>query len=480
MRLIGSIHGLLWGFPGIALILLSGVYLTIRSGFVQLRLFPYAVHSLFEYNYEPNHENGSAIQAFFTALGSTVGTGNLIGVAGAICLGGPGSVFWMWICAFFAMAVKYAEAFLAVRYRHFDSDGIYGGVMYSIRFGMGERYRLLSQMYCVLCVLASLGIGSMVQMNAIVGCMQSLTFNLGFSWSNGYALTISVLITIAFLLTVRNGSNGIGAAAQLLVPFAGGGYVLLCVAFLLIRIKYVPDSIQLIFSGAFHPGAVTGGLVGSVLQTLCVGCRRGVFSNEAGLGTATMAHAMGSSNPVKQGSLGILEVFADTIVICTLTALVVLSGEASIVYGTENSANLLLHTFQSVFGLPGHFLLTAIIIVLSFATIIGWGLYGSSCMTFLFGKESVFYYFCIQAAGLLFGAVVQSDSVWMLAETANAMLMIPNLCALLILGREVCALTKDLYPAAGVAKGGTYANIHQCKPLRTVAHEKIPSSGGCG
>lgn len=465
MRLIGSIHAILWGVPGIALILLTGISLTLRSGFVQLQLFPYAVRSLFVRNHEPKQENVSGLRAFFIALGSTVGTGNLIGVAGAICLGGPGSIFWMWICAFFSMAVKYAEAFLAVHFRTSDSDGIHGGAMYSIQFGMGERYRFLSWMYCVLCVFASFGIGSMVQMNAIVGCLQSLTFDLGLSWNNGYALTLSVFLAIAFLLTVRNGSNGIGAAAQMLVPSAGGAYILLCIGFLLARLKYVPDSIQLIFRGAFHPGAVTGGLVGSILQTLCVGCRRGVFSNEAGLGTATMAHAMGSSNPVKQGSLGILEVFVDTVIICTLTALVVLSGNSSICYGSENGSSLLLQSFESVFGLPGHFLLTAIIIVLSFATIIGWGLYGSSCMTFLFGKASVLYYFCIQAAGLLFGSVVQSDSVWMLAETANAMLMIPNLCALIFLRKEVCALTKDFYPAAGAAKGGTYANIHQCKPL---------------
>ncbi len=462
MRLIESIHAFLWGIPGIAMILLSGIYLTVRTGFVQIRLFPYAFRAFFT---SGSDDGLSVRQSFFTALGSTVGTGNLIGVAGAICLGGPGSIFWMWICAFFSMAAKYAEAFLAVRFRVSDSDGVHGGVMYSIRFGLGARYRFLAWMYCVLCIFASFGIGSVVQVNAVVGCLQSLAWNLGLSWSKGCAFAVSTFIVLAFLLTVCRGTQGIGKAAQMLVPLAGGTYVLLCVGFLLLRLKYIPDSIRLIFNGAFHPRAVTGGLIGSILQTLCVGCRRGVFSNEAGLGTAAMAHAMGSSNPVTQGSLGVLEVFVDTVVICTLTALVVLSGGVPICYGVENGANLLLQTVESVYGMFGHFLLTAIMIVLSFATVIGWGLYGSSCMTFLFGKDSTPVFFYMQAAGLLFGAVVQSKSAWILAETANAMLMIPNLCTLILLSKDVCVLTKDFYPVAGAAKGGTYANIHQCKPL---------------
>lgn len=465
MRLIGAIHAFLWGIPGIAMILLSGICLTFQSGFVQIRLFPCALRALLEPYTEKSPDGLSVRQSFFTALGSTVGTGNLIGVAGAICLGGPGSIFWMWICAFFAMATKYAEAFLAVRFRVSDSDGLHGGIMYAVRYGLSRHCRFLAWMYCLLCIFASFGIGSMVQMNAIVGSLQTLVSGSAVSWSTGSAFAVCLPVALAFLLTVRDGSKGIGEAAGVLAPLAGGAYILLCVVFLLLRFNHIAESFRLIFNGAFHPSAVTGGLVGSILQTLCVGCRRGVFSNEAGLGTAAMAHAVGSSNPFKQGAMGILEVFTDTVVICTLTALVILSGDTPIGYGAEIGAGLLLQSFESVYGLFGDFVLTAVIIVLSFATIIGWGLYGSCCMTFLFGrKTSVLFYF-MQLMGLFFGAIVQPRSVWLLAETANAMLMIPNLCTLVLLRKEVRAFTKDFYPAAGAAKGGTYANIHQCKPL---------------
>lgn len=465
MRLIGSIHTFLWGIPGIAMILLSGIYLTVQSGFVQIRLFPYAIRSFLECSDTKQQDGLTVRQSFLTALGSTVGTGNLIGVAGAICLGGPGSIFWMWVCAFFVMATKYAEAFLAVRFRVSDADGLHGGVMYAVLYGLGERYRFLAWMYCLLCVFASFGIGSLVQMNAIVDSLQSLTSSLGLSWSNAGTFTACLFVSFAFLLTVCNGAKGIGRAAEVLVPLSGGAYILLCVVFLSLRCDHIVESFRLIIDGAFHPGAVTGGLVGSILQTLCVGCRRGVFSNEAGLGTASMAHAVGSSNPAKQGAMGILEVFIDTNVICTLTAMVILSGCTPIPYGAENGVRVLLQSIESVFGLFGHFLLTAVIIVFSFATIIGWGLYGSSCMTFLFCKKTNVVFFGMQLAGLFFGAFSQPRSAWFLAETANAMLMIPNLCTLILLGNEVCVFTKDFYPAAGAAKGGTNANIHQCKPL---------------
>lgn len=465
MRLIMSAHAFLWGIPGVVLILICGILLTAGTDFVQLRLLPKAFHWLYKPNSISESDSLSLRRSFFIALGSTVGTGNLIGVCGAICLGGPGSIFWMWVCAFFAMATKYAEASLAVKYRVSDEDGVHGGVMYTVSRGLGKNFRFLSYLYCLFCIFASFGVGSLVQVNAITHGVSLLIESAHLTMNTVVKVGIGFVCSLCFLLSVMDGSKSIGRVCELLVPVAGGAYILLCLFFLVARISFVPTALHLIFKGAFHPRAVTAGVLGSCFRTLAVGCRRGVFSNEGGLGTATMAHAGGCSSPVVQGTMGILEVFTDTIVVCTLTALVVLSSGVPIFYGIDSGEELLIQSFGTVYGEFCLVFLPVIVAVLSFATIVGWGLYGSSCMEFLFGKNSVILFYALQVFGLLWGSISQPQSVWLLAETANALLIIPNLFSLLLLSKEVRAYTKDFYSTAGAVKGGTYANIHQCKPL---------------
>lgn len=457
------IQDVILGLPAAALILGVGLYLSIRLGFPQLGLFPRAIGLFFRRMFPGKREkNGvSSFQALCTALAATVGTGNLVGVAGAICLGGPGAVFWMWVCAFFGMATKYSEAALAVRYRVETPDGYAGGPMYTMTRGLGQKFRPLAKAYCDFGILAAFGVGNAAQVNSVVTGVNGAIVRLGSKPSVTGNLIMGFLLAVLAGLLLFGGAKRIGAAAELLVPIASAGYILLCVGVLLVFHGRIPAAFGLILRGAFCPRAVTGGMLGSAFRSLCVGCRRGVFTNEAGMGTASIAHACAEAEPGEQGLMGMVEVFLDTIVICTLTALVILVSGVPIPYGTDVGGELTTMAFSQVYGPGASVFLAVALILFAIATILGWGLYGARCAQFLFGGWKGFA--AVQTAVVMLGAVLDTQVVWQLSEIANGLMAIPNLICLAALTRELCSITKEYKnpaPLAAAGGGNKHADFH--------------------
>lgn len=435
--IVEGMNRLLWGAPALILILGVGLYLTIRLGAAQLTLFPRAVKAFCaQFRKDTGREGVSSFQAMCTALGATVGTGNLVGVAGAICLGGPGAIFWMWLCGLLGMATKFAEATLAVRYRVKEKDGWRGGPMYTILGGLGSRWLPAAKLYSLFGVIAAFGMGNATQINAITTSVRGLLP------IENWLLGMVLAAIVAALLF--GGAGRIGTAAERLVPFAAGGYILLCLGVLAVKAEALPAAFSAIVQGAFSPRAVTGGALGSAFQALRIGCSRGVFTNEAGMGTASIAHAAAEvDHPCQQGLMGIMEVFLDTIVICTLTALVILTSGVPIPYGQDVGGALTTQAFSSVFGTGAGIFLAAALVLFALATILGWGLYGARCAEFLFGPKAWTWFALAQTAMVLFGAVADTGAVWALAETVNGLMVLPNLITLAALTPELCRLTKE-------------------------------------
>lgn len=455
------IQDVILGLPAAALILGVGLFLTLRLGFPQLGLFPRAVGLFFRRMFAGKRDGGvSSFQALCTALAATVGTGNLVGVAGAICLGGPGAIFWMWVCAFFGMATKYAEAALAVRYRVKTPDGYAGGPMYTMTYGLGQRFRPLAKAYCVFGILAAFGVGNTAQVNAVVTGVNAAVSRFGGQPSRMGNLLMGLILAVLAGFLLFGGAKRIGAAAETLVPLAAGAYLLLCVGVLLVFRRRIPTALGQILTGAFCPRAVTGGMLGSAFRALCVGCRRGVFTNEAGMGTASIAHACAEAEPAEQGLMGMMEVFLDTIVICTLTALVILVSGVPVPYGVDTGAELTTRAFSQVYGAGASVFLAAALILFAVATILGWGLYGARCAQFLFGGWKGFA--AAQTAMVVLGAVLDTETVWQLSELANGLMALPNLICLAALTTELRRITKEYKNPAHLAAagGGNYADFH--------------------
>lgn len=455
------IQDVILGLPAAALILGVGLYLSLRLGFPQLGLFPRAVGLFFRRMFAGKRDGGvSSFQALCTALAATVGTGNLVGVAGAICLGGPGAIFWMWVCAFFGMATKYAEAALAVRYRVKTPDGYAGGPMYTMTYGMGQRFRPLAKAYCVFGILAAFGVGNTAQVNAVVTGVNAAVSRFGGQPSRMGNLLMGLTLAVLAGFLLFGGAKRIGAAAETLVPLAAGAYILLCIGVLLVFRRRIPIALGQILTGAFCPRAVTGGMLGSAFRALCVGCRRGVFTNEAGMGTASIAHACAEAEPAEQGLMGMMEVFLDTIVICTLTALVILVSGVPVPYGVDTGAELTTRAFSQVYGAGASVFLAAALILFAVATILGWGLYGARCAQFLFGGWKGFA--AAQTAMVVLGAVLDTETVWQLSELANGLMALPNLICLAALTTELRRITKEYKNPAHLAAagGGNYADFH--------------------
>ena len=437
------------GLPAAALILGVGLYLTIQLGFPQLVLLPKALGLFFRRMFAGKPREGvSSFQALCTALAATVGTGNLVGVAGAICLGGPGAMFWMWVCAFFGMATKYSEAALAVRCRVKTPDGYAGGPMYTMTCGLGQGFRLLAKVYCVFGILAAFGVGNAAQINAVVTGVNGAVSRFGGEPSLRGNLMMGLILAVLAGFLLFGGAKRIGAAAELLVPIAAGCYILLCIGVLLVFRRRIPAAFGQILAGAFCPRAVTGGILGSAFQALSVGCRRGVFTNEAGMGTASIAHACAEAEPAEQGLMGMVEVFLDTIVICTLTALVILVSGVPIPYGVDVGGELTTAAFSQVYGAGASLFLAGALSLFAIATILGWGLYGSRCAQFLFGGWKGFA--AAQTAMVVLGAVLDTQVVWQLSEIANGLMAIPNLICLAALTGELRRITKD-YKKSGAS-----------------------------
>ncbi len=473
---VENVNRLVWGVPALVLILGVGLYISIRTRFVQVRLFPQALRDFFARLRGGKAADGavSPFQALCTALAATVGTGNIAGVAGAIAIGGPGAIFWMWVCAILGMATKFAEATLALRYRVRENGEYAGGPMYMIANGLGKKWMPLAVIYSFFGVFAAFGVGNATQINAVVTGVNETLLLFDISPTTGGNIAMGVILAVIILLMLLGGAKRIGQVAEKLVPFASVAYLLLGFGVLIARYTAIGDAFAAIFRGAFAPDAVTGGMVGSFIVSLRTGVARGVFTNEAGMGTASIAHASASvDHPAQQGLMGIMEVFLDTVVICTMTALVILVSGVGISYGEDPGVTLTTQAFASVYGPWSTGFLTACLCLFAFATVLGWGLYGARCAQFLFGAKSVKKFAFLQAIIVVVGAVLNTKTVWAISETVNGLMAIPNLIALALLTPELVRLIREY-------NGGTYENFNQCQPLRAVPHAQVPSSGGAG
>ena len=478
LEFLEKINGFVWGVPTLLLILGSGLYLSVKTGLLQLLRFPQAF-GLFIRKMKPDKDNldgVSAYQALCTALAATVGTGNIAGVAGAISIGGPGAVFWMWICAFFGMILKCAEATLAVRYREKNNSGEWiGGSMYMIENGLGSKWKWLAVVYAFFGVVAAFGVGNATQVNAVLGGIHSAAAVLDIHISPVADYAFAGVLAVLVVLMLSGGAKRIGTVAERLVPFASIIYLALGIGVLIVCYDAIPAAFAQIITGAFSPRAVTGGVIGSLLTSCRIGASRGVFTNEAGMGTASIAHAAARVNhPAEQGMMGIMEVFLDTIVICSVTALVILCSGVHIPYGMDTGSELTSAAFSQIYGGWVAVLIALCLILFALATILGWGYYGLRCAQYLFGEGAFRLFVLLQAGTVILGAVLSTGTVWLLADTVNGLMAIPNLIALLALSPEFIRLMKDY------EIGGTYENLNQCKPLRTFTYAEIPSAGSAG
>lgn len=442
-----NLNAIVWGVPALLGILGIGLYLSIRTGFAQLRLFPEALGAFWATlrGKEKTDAGVSPFQALCTALAATVGTGNLAGVAGAIAIGGPGAVFWMWISAILGMMTKFAEATLSVRYRERNSAGEWvGGPMYMIKNGMGKRWRWLATLYCFFGVVAAFGVGNATQVNTVIGGINQAVAALGGEETRLGNVLMGAGLAVLICGILLGGMKKIGTLAEKMVPFASVCYLLLGLGVLVARAQYLPAAFSSIITGAFSPRAVTGGMVGSMFASMRIGVSRGVFTNEAGMGTAGIAHAAAQvKHPAQQGLMGIMEVFLDTIVICTMTALVILVSGADIPYGEDVGVVLTTQAFSAVYGDWVSILIAAALCCFAIATVLGWGLYGARCAQFLFGDGVWKKFVLLQGAAVILGAVLKTGTVWLLSETVNGLMAIPNLIALGCLAPELARLTKQ-------------------------------------
>ena len=446
-RFLQTLNGIVWGAPALVLILGVGLFVSVKTGFAQVSLLAQAMKQFLKKLRGGNGHDGtvSSFQALCTALAATVGTGNLAGVAGAIAIGGPGSIFWMWVCAFLGMATKFAEAVLAVRYRQKDTSGEYvGGPMYMIQNGMGKRWYPLAAAYSFFGVVAAFGVGNATQVNAVVTGINEAIIAFGGKQTVFGNLLMGIVLAVLILGILLGGMRRIGVIAERLVPLAAGLYLLLGTGVLIARFDALGTAFASIVQGAFSPRAVTGGMIGSAFAALRIGVSRGVFTNEAGMGTASIAHASAhTQHPVEQGLMGIVEVFLDTIVICTMTALVILVSGVPIPYGQDTGVALTTQAFASVYGDWVSVVIAAALCCFAIATVLGWGLYGARCAQFLFGAGVWRRFAYLQAVTVVVSAVLQTGTVWLMSETVNGLMAIPNLIALAFLSPELKRLTHE-------------------------------------
>ena len=437
LELLKALDAFVWGPPLLLLLVGTGIYLTIRLGLLQLARLPKAFQLIF--TKDKGHGDVSSFAALCTALAATVGTGNIIGVATAIKVGGPGALFWMWMAAFFGMATKYAEGLLAIKYRTKDANGaVAGGPMHYILLGMGEKWRPLAIFFALAGVLvALLGIGTFTQVNSITESIQN-TAQIDPAIT---ALILSIFVGIA----VFGGLKSISKVSTAVVPFMAIVYILGTLTVILFNIEKIPATFALIFTSAFSPAAAVGGFAGaSIRMAFQNGVARGVFSNESGLGSAPIAAAAAKTNePVEQGLISMTGTFIDTLIICTLTGLTILvTGVWS---GDLNGVALTQSAFSTVFSYFGPALLTIFLVLFAFTTILGWNYYGERCFEFLFGVRFIWLYRVVFVLMVLLGGFIELDMVWIIADIVNALMALPNLIALLVLSPVVIAETKKYF-----------------------------------
>lgn len=447
------INNFIWGIPAIICIIGVGLYLSIRTRFIQIRKFPLAmkqtIGKVFDKK-EATHGAMTPFQAVCTALSATVGTGNIAGVAGAIAIGGPGAVFWMWVSAFLGMCTKFSEVVLAVHYRERNERGEWvGGPMYYIKNGLGKKWHWLAILFAGFGVLTVFGTGNATQVNTITAAINSALLNYQVISPENVSVTnwiIGVIIMLLVAGVLLGGIKRIGSVSEKLVPFMAILYIVLAVGVVVLNFKNVPDVFASIFYGAFHPAAVTGGVVGSFFTSMTKGVSRGIFSNEAGLGTGSIAHACADTNqPVRQGFFGIFEVFADTIIICTLTALTILCSGVPVAYGEAAGAELTILGFTSTYGNWVSIFTAVAMCCFAFSTIIGWGLYGARCIEFLFSSKVVKPFMVVYSLVAIVGATIDLGLVWSISDTCNGLMVIPNLIGVFLLSGTVFKLIKEYF-----------------------------------
>ena len=453
-----AVNSFIWGIPAMVCIIGVGLLLSVRTGFLQIRKFPYAIRTTIGRIFRRKDASDGAMtpfQAVCTALAATVGTGNIAGVAGAIAIGGPGAVFWMWCSALLGMCTKFAEVTLAVHFRERNKNGeLVGGPMYYIKNGLGSRWQFLAVLYSLFGVLTVFGTGNATQVNTIVTAIDSALLATG-SGLNGILPTLNLIVGVVVAMMVAmvllGGVKRIGSVTEKLVPFMALFYIVLALGVVALNYRRFPVVLASIVGGAFDPQAVTGGAIGSVFLSMQKGVSRGIFSNEAGLGTGSIAHACADTHkPVKQGMFGIFEVFADTIVICTLTAMVILCSGVSVGYGSAAGAELTISGFTATYGGWSSIFTAVALCCFAFSTIIGWGLYGSRCIEFLFHTDKVVGPFLVVYSFVsILGATVDLGLLWSIADTFNGLMSIPNLIALLLLSGTVAKLTKEFFAGEG-------------------------------
>lgn len=455
-----AVNNFIWGVPAMVCIFGVGLYLSIRTNFLQIRKFPYAIKTTLGRIFRKRDASDGAItpfQAVCTALAATVGTGNIAGVAGAIAIGGPGAIFWMWVSALFGMCTKYAEVTLAVHYREINANGeLVGGPMYYIKNGLSKKWHWLAYLFAAFGVLTVFGTGNATQVNTITTAINSALLNYNVISESAVStsnLIIGIIIAILIAMILLGGIKRIGHVTEKLVPFMALLYILLGLGVILLNIQNVPAVFASIFRGAFQPRAVTGGIVLSMFTSLKKGVSRGIFSNEAGLGTGSIAHACADTKkPVKQGMFGIFEVFTDTIVICTLTALVILCSSVAVDYGKAAGAELTILGFTSTYGSWVSIFTAVAMCCFAFSTAVGWGLYGARCIEFLFSEKVIKPFMVIYSLVAILGATANLGLMWSIAETFNGLMAIPNLIALFLLSGTVVKLTKEYFAGEGKTK----------------------------
>ena len=450
-----AVNGFVWGPIMLALLVGTGIYLSFRVGFIQFSKIGYwwknTIGKIFQKS-EAGEGEITPMQAVSTALASTVGTGNIAGVTGAIILGGPGAVFWMWISALFGMVTKFAEVTLAVKYRERNEKGDWcGGPMYYIKNGLGPKWKWLGVIFSVFGALAAFGIGNISQINSIASSVNSVAVAFhenAKEFDMIIGLITGVVIAIFVALVLLGGVKRIGQVTEKLVPGMAAIYIVCALVVVIANAGTIPGVFASIFQGAFNPSAVVGGAVGVTMKlAITKGVGRGVFSNEAGLGSAPIAHAATSEkNPVRQGLYGIFEVFADTIVICTLTAMTIICSGVDITFGQKVGSELITSAFATMFGVKFASVFVALALTLfAFTTVLGWSLYGSRCVQYLFGLKVAKGYQVLFIIVVVVGAVASLDVVWDIADTFNGLMAIPNFIALFALSGVVAKLTKEYF-----------------------------------
>ena len=459
-----KINGFVWGLPMMVLILGVGIYLTVRCGFPQFAHFGHIMKNTLGKALEKTDSKAGSVSPFkamCTALAASIGTGNIAGVSGAIALGGPGAVFWMWISALLGMCTKYAEVTLAIKYRERNEKGDWvGGPMYYIKNGLGKNWKWLGVIFSVFGALAAFGIGNMTQINTIASTINtaiSQFVDTSASTQTIIAWVVAIICAIIVAIVLLGGIQRLADVTSLMVPVMAVIYIVASIIVIIVNIGAIPQAFKAIFVGAFNPSAIVGGAVGIGIKTaITKGVGRGIFSNEAGLGSAPIAHAAADvDHPVKQGIFGVFEVFMDTVVVCTMTALVVLLGVGvdNVVYGVGIGADLTIQGFMSVF--PGKASALAVAICLSLfalSTVLTWALYGTRCVEFLLGYKASKVYQVIFCLFACIAGTVSLQLAWDIADTLNGLMAIPNLIAVALLSPQVIKLTKEYFSGVKAKK----------------------------